>query len=389
MKPTAQRTLVISLLIAIGAFPDALVPIALKSAVVDRWGVSLADAHWFAAAALFGALLSLPALRPLARRWSAAKTVGAVSLANALALFAMASPVSFQAAMGLRVITGAMDMITLAVLLGLLERGNPDRAGHRYGPATLAIMLGLGCGFVVGGQLAASMSEGVFYVGAAFSLLLAVAAGGSRGLLQGVSSKSETPTVQSRYWPTLCFSFSDRALSAVLTITATLYFIDEMGVRAELVGGALGLALLAIALGAWPAGVLADRIGPLPVRIVSVLGYASAFAMLAVASWVPHWIVLVLLGTLGIFGAGLAPSMYMLAAQRQRGAVGMGGVQAAGSAGYLCGVLSAGILLSLRETISLPGTFQIMFLGFATAYLLLNLLAVAGMAGWRSRRFAI
>ena len=100
MKPTAQRTLVISLLIAIGAFPDALVPIALKSAVVDRWGVSLADAHWFAAAALFGALLSLPALRPLARRWSAAKTVGAVSLANALALFAMASPVSFQAAMG-------------------------------------------------------------------------------------------------------------------------------------------------------------------------------------------------------------------------------------------------------------------------------------------------
>ena len=81
--------------------------------------------------------------------------------------------------------------------------------------------------------------------------------------------------------------------------------------------------------------------------------------------------------------------MYMLAAQRQRGAVGMGGVQAAGSAGYLCGVLSAGILLSLRETISLPGIFQIMFLGFATAYLLLNLLAVAGMAGWRSRRLAI
>ncbi|MDG1837281.1 MAG: hypothetical protein P8I91_00575 [Phycisphaerales bacterium] len=389
MKPAAQRTLVISLLIAIGAFPDALVPIALKSAVVDRWGVSLADAHWFAAAALLGALLSLPALRPLMRHWSAAKTIGAVSVANALALFALASPVSFQAAMGLRVITGAMDMITLAILLGLLERGNPDRAGHRYGPATLAIMLGLGCGFVVGGQLAASMSEGVFYVGAVFSLLLAVAAGGSRGLLQGVSSKSETPVVQSRYWPTLCFSFSDRALSAVLTITGSLYFIGEMDLQPELVGGALGLTLLAISLGAWPAGVLADRIGPLPVRIVSVIGYASAFSLLAVASWVPHWIVLVLLGTLGIFGAGLAPSMYMLAAQRQRGAVGMGGVQAAGSAGYLCGVLSAGILLSLRETISLPGIFQMIFLGFATAYLLLNLLAVAGMAGWRSRRLAI
>ena len=106
-----------------------------------------------------------------------------------------------------------------------------------------------------------------------------------------------------------------------------------MAVRPELVGGALGLALLTIAIGAWPAGVLADRIGPLPVRIVSVIGYASAFALLAVASWIPQWTVLVLLGTLGIFGAGLAPSMYMLAAQRQRGAVGMGGVQAAGVCG--------------------------------------------------------
>ena len=384
MNAPGRRTLALSLLVGLATLPDALVPIALKSAVIDRWGVSLADAHWFAAIALVGAVLAIAILKPIERAWSPALTIAVVSLVNALALCLMWAPVPFGVAMLLRLVTGAADMVTLAVLLGLLQAGDPSRAGRRYGPAALAIMLGLSMGFVLGGMLSAIIGSRIFLVGAAFSVLLAIAAGGSGGLLRHVFVVSIKQVAPVRYWPTLVFSFSDRALSAVISVTASLYLITELNMSERLVGAALGLVLLLIALGSWPAGVIADRIGPLPVRVLSVVGYAAAFAALAVAPWLPVWVVLLCLVVLGLSGAGLAPSTFVLASRKGRGAVDMGGLHAAGSAGYLCGLLGAGLLLDMGTAITV--VFQIVFLGFTTVYLLLNLPAIAAMAGWRLRR---
>jgi MFS family permease len=384
MNAPGRRTLALSLLVGLATMPDALVPIALKSAVIDRWGVTLADAHWFAAIALLGAVLSVALLKPIERRWSPALTIALVSLINALALCLMWAPVSFEVALGLRLVTGAADMVTLAVLLGLLEAGDPGRAGRRYGPAALAIMLGLSAGFMLGGMLSAAIGSSIFLVGAAFSVLLAVAAGGSGGLLTKVFVVSTKRVAPVRYWPTLVFSFSDRALSAVVSVTASLYLLTEGGMSERLVGSALGLVLLLLALGSWPAGLLADRIGPLPVRVLAVVGYAGAFAMLAAAPWVPAWVVVLSLIVMGLSGSGLAPSTYVLASRKGRGAFDMGGLHAAGSAGYLSGLLGAGVLLAMGTSMTV--VFQIVFLGFATVYLLLNLPAIAAMAGWRLRR---
>ena len=71
MTASGKRTLALSLLIALATMPDAIVPIALKSAVVDRWHVSMSMATWFAAASLLGAVLVLPMLRVLDRRFFA------------------------------------------------------------------------------------------------------------------------------------------------------------------------------------------------------------------------------------------------------------------------------------------------------------------------------
>jgi len=389
MQPAGRRTLALSLLVALATLPDSMVPVALKSAVVDRWDITLSGAHWFSAVALFGAVAAVFLLRPMDRRWSPSRTIAIASVVNAITLCLLASPVSFDVALGLRFVTGAMDMITLAVLLGLLESGDPARVGRRYGPASLAIMLGLAAGFVVGGLLASMLGVQIFFVSAALSLLLAVAAGCSGGLLNDEFTVVTKSTVRVRYWPALVFSFTDRALSAVVSITASLYLIAEIGLEEHVVGATLGLVLLIIALGAWPAGILADRIGPLPVRIASVLLYAMAFALLAGAPWMGFSSIAACLVLLGIGGAGLAPSMYVLGARKGRGALDMGGIHAAGSAGYLCGLLVAGVLLTLQGSFGQGGVFQVLFLGFATAYLLCNLPAIAAMAGWRVRRASV
>lgn len=383
MAEPAGRTLGLSLLVGLATLPDAIVPVALKSAVVDRWHVTEAHAHWFAAIGLMGAVVAVALLRPMDRLWLPARTIASASIVNALALCALAAPIGFDLAMGLRFVAGMMDMITLAVLLGLLESGDPARAGRRYGPAALSIMLGLSAGFLLGGVLAPLLGGNVFLVGASLSVLLAVAAGCSGGLLVGEFTVATRAKETIRYWPTLVFSFADRALSAVVGITASLYLISEIGLEERVVGAALSLVMLVIALGAWPAGVLADRVGPLPVRIGSVVLYGTAFALLAGAPWMDWgWIVLVL-AVLGIGGAGLMPSVYVLGARKGRGSLDMGGIQASGSAGYLCGLLISGALLATKGTFEGSGVYQVVFLGFATTYLLLNLPAIAAMAGWR------
>ena len=386
MKASGLRTVAISLLVGLATLPDGMVPIALNAAVVERWGVSLQTAHWFTAAALLGAVALFPLLGPIQRRWKAGASIAWASLINAILLILLACPIPFWLAMILRIGTGGMDMVTLAILLGLLEGGDRTRSGRRYGPATLAIMLGLAMGFTAGGILSQFMQAGIFLVGASFSILLAVAAGCSGGLIRDEAMELDSPTGGVRYWPTLLFSFSDRALSAVVTVSVTLYLVKEIAVKETLVGPSMSMILLIIALGAWPAGILADRIGPLPVRIVAVIGYSAGFAMLAAAPWVPIWVIVLSLGIMGIFGSGLAPSMYILASSRGRGAIDMGGIHAAGNAGYLSGLLGAGGLLAISDGMSTLSAYQIIFLIFTTMYLLLNLPAIAAMAGWRVHR---
>ncbi len=374
--------LMVCLLVALAALPDAMVPLALKAGVMDRWGVSPSAAHWFVAASLVGAFLAVPMLRRLQARFGPGQLVAGAALINGVALVALWSPVGFGTALGIRVFEGMADLLSLAVLLGLLEAGSQHRAGRRFGPAGLALMLGLAMGAVVGGTTAPSIGSGVFLIGAAMCLLLAVAAAGWSAPLGRIAARQMRVAEamarsgrRSPLWPALTFAFGDRALGAVVSVTATLYLVDELNRSSAFVGWAVGVSLAILALGAWPAGLLADRIGAIPVRVVSVVGYAGAFAALAAAPWMNTTAVLLVLVVLGVAGAGLYPTTLIMAGRAGGGPVDMGGVHAMGSLGYFVGIVGAGVMLTGGPGV---GQYQAVLLMFATVYLLVNVPAVAG-----------
>jgi hypothetical protein len=376
----------VCVLVAVAALPDAMVPLALKSVVMDRWDVSPSSAHWFVAASLLGAFIAVPMLRRFQARFGPGQLIAGAALINGLALVALWCPVGYWIALGIRVLEGVADLLVLAVLLGLLEAGSQHRAGRRFGPAGLALMLGLAAGAVIGGVAAGSIGSGVFLIGAAMCLLLALAAAGWSAALGRIADRqarvAEAMARAGRrgpLWPALTFAFGDRAIGAVVSVTATLYLVDELNRSSSFVGAAVGVSLAILALGAWPAGVLADRIGVMSVRVVSVVGYAGAFAALAAAPWMNMTAVLLVLIVLGIAGAGLYPTTLIMASRAGGGSVDMGGVHALGSLGYLVGIVGAGMMLTGEVGV---GQYQAVLLMFATAYLLLNVPAVAKGSGF-------
>ncbi len=371
----------VCLLVGLAAMPDAMVPLALKAGVMDRWGVSPSAAHWFVAASLVGAFVMVPMLRSLQSRFGPGHLVAGAAMVNGLALIALWSPIGFGTAMGVRVVEGMADLLSLAVLLGLLEAGSQNRAGRRFGPAGLALMLGLAFGAVIGGVSGPTIGSGVFLIGAAMCLVLALAAAGWSGPLEGIGLRqarvAEAMARAGRkgpLWPALAFAFGDRALGAVVSVTATLYLVDELNRSSRFVGAAVGLSLAILAIGAWPAGLLADRIGAIPVRAISVIGYGGAFAAIAAAPWMTMTSVLLVLIVLGIAGAGLYPTTLIVAGRAGGGSVDMGGVHAMGSLGYLIGIVGAGVMLTGDSG---AAEYQTVLLLFATGYVLLNLPAVA------------
>jgi hypothetical protein len=89
--------------------------------------------------------------------------------------------------------------------------------------------------------------------------------------------------------------------------------------------------------------------------------------------------VLLVLIVLGIAGAGLYPTTLIMASRAGGGSVDMGGVHALGSLGYLVGIVGAGMMLTGEVGV---GQYQVVLLMFATAYLLLNVPAVARGSGF-------
>lgn len=379
-------------LLFLAVLPDAMLPIALKTIAMDRYGVSAGQAHWFMAVNLLGAILVLPVLSLVWRKVPAWQLISVAGLLNAVFMAIMAFPIGWQATLVVRALEGSADLVSLSAILGLMGGGTFASSGRRFGLAGMVMMLGLAMGALGGGVFSARSAPAVLLVSTLICLGLAAVSWLVRAELEDVRDRTmrvAKATLRSRWrlalWPSMFFSFGDRAMSAVISVTGVLYLMTVIGISSVRAGSLLLVSLLLMAIGSWPAGVLADRVGQLRVRIICVAGYGGAVAAMSLLDATEGRGLVILMIVLGLAGAGLIPTTYSLGTRSGGGVSDMGAIQASGTAGYFAGVMIAAMQFPEEGMEVGRVAFQRIFLGFAAGYMVLNMLGVAGLLRWKLR----
>jgi MFS family permease len=129
----------------------------------------------------------------------------------------------------------------------------------------------------------------------------------------------------------------------------------------------VGLPLILMAVGAAPAGWIADRLGALRVRTACAVGYALCFALVPWLGFSTVALSLVLL-VLGVAAAPLLPASLSLASQTGRGTAGLAAFRAAGDGGYFLGILFVVVVGALAGGDRM-GTQQALMAGFGVLHL--------------------
>jgi MFS family permease len=340
-------------LLVFSALPDAMVPPMLEGLFVARYGVSEGAAHWFMAVNLLGAAVAVPMLGHLRRICSPAALLAGAAAVDAVLLAVMALPIGFGASLAVRVAEGAADLLVFAVLFDLIVKsGNPATRGRRLGLATALLMLAIGAGLGLGGIVGAQQPALVFVVGAAACAAVTLAAVATGSALNSVVRSCPAASVavhtgigHRELWPTMSMAAADRAVAGLFIATIPLYFVAELHLSAAQAGGLLGLLMLVMAAGSWPAGVLSDRLGHLRVRLCASLLYVGAVMMLTTVAQLNTAALIALLALIGFVGSALMPTSLALATRTGRGSVAMGALHAAGNVGFFIGIVVSGLLL--------------------------------------------
>ncbi|MEE8155033.1 MAG: MFS transporter [Phycisphaerales bacterium] len=379
-------------LLFLSALPDAMVVPVLRELLVERYGVSVGAAHAFMSVNLVGALAGIGLVVFIRRRCNLVNSIVIAALANASLLAMMAVPIGFVPTLVLRCIEGAADLTVYAVLFAFIaQAGSPSTRGRRMGAAATAMMLGIASGLGVGGIIGGQTAVLCLWAGALACVIVAAAAGltlrPNRGHGTGLSSRYTTAEggVDSRpIWRPLAMMFSDRFVAALLATTVPLYLASVTDFSPAAIGGLVGLAMLMTALGTWPAGRLADRVGSLRLRLIAGCIYAPGVALIPLAISSNLAITIIDFVLIGLAGAALFASSLVAVCDSGRGAVGMGAYHAAGNAGFLMGPLAAGAALSLLGG-SEPGASVYLFVfgAFALIHGAVTVTTVF-VAGYRS-----
>jgi hypothetical protein len=363
------------LLILLSALPDAMLAVVLRDLFVERYGVSAEAAQMFLAVNLLGAGLAVPLVRWLRTSCPAWSIVASGALADAALLGLMWLPLGFVPTLALRVLEGVADVATFAALFQILGQIQNRPAAWRMGVGASMLVGGLGAGAAIGGAMVRMSEMGptiAFVLGAGSCLATAVGAWLGAGVLERSAPCAEQPEqatlpVRQPLWPVLLMAASDRATGAALTAVFAGFLAQNLGYDPAQRGLLVGLPLILMAVGAAPAGWIADRLGALRVRTACAVGYALCFALVPWLGFSTVALSLVLL-VLGVAAAPLLPASLSLASQTGRGTAGLAAFRAAGDGGYFLGILFVVVVGALAGGDRM-GTQQALMAGFGVLHL--------------------
>lgn len=372
-------------LLFLSVLPDAMVVPVLPELFVGRYGVSTAVAHWFMAVNMLGALAVLPVLVIARRRLTPAMLLTGAAIANAALLALMALPIGFAGTVGVRFVEGAADLLVFAVLFDLLGKaGTAGTRGRRMGVAGTVLMFALAAGMILGGRIGSTQAEIVFLGGAAACILVALVAltcsTSLNSLVRSCPVISDTggvvTTGAGRLWPALAMSMTDRAMGGLMIVTMPFYFAVIWSIDPGTRGTLIGVMLAMMALGAWPAGRLGDRIGHVPLRTTAALTYAGLIALLPILSGASGATLVAVMALIGLSGSALFPTSMWLAGASGRGSVAMGTHRACGDIGYFLGIVIASAVIGLITVASGDEagrvTYTAIIVAFAAAHALMT-----------------
>ena len=374
------------LLILLSALPDAMLAVVLRDLFVERYGVSAEGAQMFLAVNLLGAGLAVPLVRWLRRSCPAWSVVAAGALADATLLGLMWLPLGFVPTLLLRVLEGVADVATFAALFQILGQIRNRPAAWRMGVGASMLVGGLGAGAALGGLMIRMSSSGptiAFVLGAASCLATTFGAWLGAGVLDRAAPFAERPEEASTetrpLWPVLLMAASDRATGATLTAVFAGFLAKNLGYDPAQRGLLVGLPLILMAVGAAPAGWVADRLGAARVRTACAVAYATCFALIPWLGFSTVALSLVLL-MLGVAAAPLLPASLSLASRTGRGTAGLAAFRAAGDGGYFLGIL---VVVAVGAVVGgdRMGTQQALMAGFGALHL-----ACTGCAAIAMRR---
>lgn len=254
--------------------------------------------------------------------------------------------IPFAGIVALRALQGALTVGAFSLAITMLADLSPER-GRNMGTAGVGIGLGTAIGAPLGGQLADIDPLLPLWAGAVALALVGLLAllvsdrapDTARSELDAVRAVTRRPGLLVPY----AFGFIDRFTAGFFALVGTYYFRDVFGLDGAQTGLTLALFFAPFAVLQYPFGLLADRIGrTLPIAGGSALyGVVVAFVGLTpVLGYAQAGMVGV-----GVLGALMAPATLALVADLANDAsrgVAIGGFNAAGSLGFLAGIVGGG-----------------------------------------------
>jgi len=307
----------------------------------------------------------------------------------ALGLAPTVTTLSFGAVLGLRALQGAATVGAFSLAMTMLmdlEGGH----GRNMAAAGVAIGAGTAIGAPLGGQLYEFGALTPLWVASALlfgvgGLALFVADRSPDGrrdsLARVVASVRNTPTLGLPY----AFGFLDRFTAGFFALVGTLYFRTVFELDPAATGLLLACFFAPFALLQYPFGVLSDRIG----RTGPIVAGSAAYGVgvILVGQLPTPALAAVGMVAVGVLGALMAPATMALvtdlASASERG-VAMAGFNAAGSLGFLGGVVVGG---TVAGAYGYPAAFLVAG-GLELALALATLPAFLRLDAARSATFA-
>ena len=371
-KSSHQHPLVLGcVLLGIAAIPDAMVIPVLHDLTVERFGVSKGAAHAFMAVNFVGALLVVGLLAFLNRSISTSVLLMISAATSCGLMAAMATVDSWWALLGLRCIEGGADLIMLSIPFRMIAScGTTKHYGMRMGVSFSVMFLSLAFGVGIGSVIGRGDATNVLWAASLTCGILLLIVAILRGTVDN-TSKSPRPKdgacpLISTEWIGASFLALDRGLSALVSVTLQILITSGFNMSRKTLGIAFVGMFVVLALFSAPAGVIADRIGGIKVRVIASILCGVGLAGLGLMRWLPP--VVILSPCLLLYGAGAAglmPSAFSASVRREASTFVFSTLQAAGQGGYALGIV-AGLLL-------------VSFLALPPETLLTSLFPVAGV----------